>query len=68
MQLPITLSSNARRVPFEYPYIHLNKKEKVRKARVNEWISNQIQKLQKDFKEVSNVSVERLFQTVQLPY
>jgi hypothetical protein len=32
----ITSSSNARTVPFEYPYIYLNKKEKVCKARVNE--------------------------------
>ena len=40
--LHITLSSNARRVPFEYPYMYLNKKEKVCKARVNEWITNQI--------------------------
>jgi hypothetical protein len=38
----IILSSNARRVPFEYPYIYLNKKEKVCKARVNKWITNQI--------------------------
>ena len=38
----ITLSSNARRVPFEYPYIYLNKKEKVCKVRVNEWIINQV--------------------------
>ena len=38
----ITLSSNAKRVPFEYPQIYLNKKGKVCKARVNEWIINQI--------------------------
>ena len=37
-----TLSSNARRVPFEYPQIYLNKKGKVCKTRVNEWIINQI--------------------------
>ena len=38
----ITLSSNARRVPFEYSQIYLNKKGKACKARVNEWIINQI--------------------------
>ena len=37
----ITLSSNARRVPFEYPRIYLNKKGKACKARVNKWIINQ---------------------------
>ena len=40
--IDITLSSNARRVPFENPQIYLNKKGKVCKARVNEWIINQI--------------------------
>ena len=38
----ITLSSNARRVPFEYPQIYLNKKGKAFKARVNEGIINPI--------------------------
>ena len=38
----ITLSSNARRVPFEYPHIYLNKKGKACKARVKEWIIDQI--------------------------
>ena len=38
----ITLSSNAKRVPFKYPQIYLNKKGKVCKTRVNEWIINQI--------------------------
>jgi hypothetical protein len=32
----ITLISNARRVPFEYPQIYLNKKGKAFKARLNE--------------------------------
>ena len=36
-----TLSSIARRLLFEYPEIYLNK-GKACKARVNEWISNQI--------------------------
>ena len=36
----ITLSNNARRVPFEYPQFYLNKKGKTCKARVNEWITN----------------------------
>ena len=38
----ITLSSNAKRVSFEYPQIYLNKKGKACKAGVNEWIINQI--------------------------
>ena len=37
-----TLGNNARRVSFEYPQIYLNKKGKAYKARVNEWIINQI--------------------------
>ena len=37
----ITLSSNARRVPFEYLQIYLNKKRKACKAMVNEWINVQ---------------------------
>ena len=41
-QQPTILSSNARRVPFEYPQIYLNKKGNLCKARVNEWIINQI--------------------------
>jgi hypothetical protein len=38
----IRLSSNARRALFEYPQIYFNKKGKVCKARVNEWVINQI--------------------------
>jgi hypothetical protein len=63
-----TLSSNARKVPFEYPQIYLNNKGKVCKARVNEWIINQIQLLRKRIKEVSNAGVGRLFLKVQLPF
>ena len=35
----ITLSSNASRVPFEYPQYYLNKEGKACKARVKEWIN-----------------------------
>ena len=38
----ITLSSSARRVPFEYLQIYLNKKGKACKVRVNEWIIIQV--------------------------
>ena len=40
--MDITLSSNASMVLFEYPQYYLNKKEVACKARVNEWIVNQI--------------------------
>ena len=45
----ITLSSNARRVPFEYPQIYLNKKGKVCKARVNERKYRSFKKVSKRF-------------------
>ena len=38
----IILRSNASMGPFEYPQHYLNSKEEVCKARVNEWIMNQI--------------------------
>jgi hypothetical protein len=44
-----------------WPHVDLNKKGKPCKARVNEWIINQIYKLQKGIEEVSNVGVGRLF-------
>ena len=64
----IKLSSNARRVLFWYPQIYLNKKGKACKAGVNEWINIHVRNLQKSIKEVSNASVKKLFQNVQLPF
>ena len=43
MHINILLSSNASKVPFEYgPQYYFNKNGKACKARVNEWIINQI--------------------------
>ena len=65
-RLNITLSSNARRVPFEYLQIYLNKRGKICKARVNDDYSNI--EASKRYQEVSNVGVGIFFQKVQLHF
>lgn len=40
--LDITSNNNASRIPFEYSGNYLNKKGKACKAKVNQWIFNQI--------------------------